>query len=294
MKQHFFRNIFLAFLLLIAVCTPAAPASARMLYGYNISETAIKERSAADIKAIRANHNFYKSKPVNHYIMQPRHYNNRAFDFYLVLSLVAILAFLRLAHPQYFRNLLKAFSNTVISARQLKEQLQQNSAANLGMNIFFCLSGGVYAFYAVRYLSGNNFQTITYPPSIILSFAVLAFMVIYSVRYLSLKFAGWVFQIDTATEGYAFNVFLVNKILSVILLPFTIIMALGQGQWVQLCLFLSLIIIGLSFLNRYARSQSAFSSFARFSRFHFFVYLCASELLPLAVLLKLLYRWLLY
>lgn len=294
MKQQFFRNAILAFWIVIGLTFTPTLGSARMLYGYNISEAAISKRAQADVDSVRAQHNFYKAKPVASYILQPRVYNNRAFDFYLVISLVAILALLRLAHPQYFRNLLKAFSNTAISARQLKEQLQQNSAANLGMNIFFCLSGGVYAFYAVRYLSGNSFNTFAYPPAIILSFAVLAFMVIYSVRYLSLKFAGWVFQIDTATESYAFNVFLVNKILSVMLLPFTIIMALGEGQWVQVCLFLSLVLVALSFLNRYARSQAAFSSFARFSRFHFFVYLCASELLPLAVLLKLLYKWLLY
>jgi len=295
MKQHFSRNILLFAILLTLFAGYSIPASGRMLYGYEITEHAVKERTRTELKLARAKHPFYNRQHASNYIVQleqPHVYNNRAFDFYLVLGLVTILAFLRLAHPQYFRNLLKAFGNTAVSARQLKDQLQQNSAANLGMNLFFCLSGGVYAFYATRYLSGNIFRT-AYPPGIILMFAILAFAVIYSIRYLSLRFAGWVFQIDTATENYAFNVFLVNKILSIVLLPFIIIMALGQGQWVQVSLFLSLVIIALSFLNRYARSQSALSSFVRFSKFHFFMYLCASELLPLAMLLKLLSKWLL-
>jgi len=295
MKQFFSRNILFIVVLLALFAGRSIPVSGRVLYGINISEQAVKERAKAETKLIRARHPFYNRLHANNYIVQveqPRHYTNQAFDFYLVLGLITLLAILKLAHPQYFRNLLKAFSNTAVSARQLKDQLQQNNAANLGMNLFFCLSGGVYAFYATRYLSGNNFRA-TYPPGVILTFAILAFAAIYSIRYLSLRFAGWIFQIDTATENYAFNVFLVNKILSIVLLPFIAIMALGRGQWVQVSLFLSLIIIVLSFLNRYARSQSALSSFVRFSKFHFFMYLCASELLPLAILLKLLSKWLL-
>ena len=52
----------------------------------------------------------------------------------------------------------------------------------------------------------------------------------------------------------------------------------------------SFFIVGILFCIRYLRSWSVFGAFFRFSKFHFFLYLCASELLPLAVLVKILTR----
>jgi len=82
--------------------------------------------------------------------------------------------------------------------------------------------------------------------------------------------------------------------LGILLLPFTIVMAFGTPDIAQLALFISVLLILILFINRYMRSWQVFGSFFQYSKFHFFTYLCASELLPLAVLMKLLVRGLLY
>ena len=46
---------------------------------------------------------------------------------------------------------------------------------------------------------------------------------IYLVKFLVLKFIGWVFSISRATDIYIFIVFLVNKMLGIFLLPFLIV-----------------------------------------------------------------------
>ncbi|NCX94981.1 MAG: DUF4271 domain-containing protein [Chitinophagia bacterium] len=48
-----------------------------------------------------------------------------------------------------------------------------------------------------------------------------------------------------------------------------------------------LVVIGM-FLNRYIRSWKIFDAIFHNSKFHFFLYLCTSEILPMAVLLKIL------
>lgn len=77
-------------------------------------------------------------------------------------------------------------------------------------------------------------------------------------------------------------------------MPFIVLLAFGNGAWMNSLIIFSFILIALLWLNRYIRSWQIFGSFFQYSKFHFFTYLCASELLPLAVLMKLMVQGLLY
>ena len=118
--------------------------------------------------------------------------------------------------------------------------------------------------------------------------------IIYLAKYLAVRFSGWAFRVEGVTEHYLFNVFLINKVLGIILVPFVIILAFADHNVVQQMIVISFIVSGILLLNRYIRSWQVFGSFFQYSKFHFFMYLCASELLPLAVLMKLLVKGLMF
>jgi uncharacterized membrane protein len=159
------------------------------------------------------------------------------------------------------------------------------------MDLIFCISLGLYLYYAINHIH-NQKALSDYPVIVVILALILLLVVVYAVRFMFLKFTGWVFNISEITDNYTFNVFLINKILGIAIIPFTVILAFGTGQWVQASLFLSFVVIAILFLNRYVRSGVVFGYFIKFSKFHFFMYLCASELLPLAVLMKLVNQWL--
>ena len=117
---------------------------------------------------------------------------------------------------------------------------------------------------------------------------------IYIIKYAAVRFSGWAFRVEGITEHYLFNVFLINKVLSVALLPFIIVLAFADRNVAQQVVIVSFVTAGALMLNRYFRSWKVFGSFFQYSRFHFFMYLCASELLPLAVLMKLLVKGLMF
>lgn len=292
MKLHFsLPGVYFILLLLLSTLMPAS-AQARMLYGFNIPEPALtqkaKERVAGDLRQ----HPLLTPKA--EYLVaieKPHKANDRSSEFFLLLGLIAFIGIFRLANPSYFRNLFRAFRNPTLSTRQLKEQLRQDSAASLTLDIIFCISIGIYVYFALSHIHHQKF-TAAYPGGLLMLGFVLLFIVVYVVRFLFLKFTGWVFNIAEITDTYTFNVFLINKILGIAIIPFTIILAFGQGAWVQASLFISFLVIGILFLNRYLRSGVVFGYFLKFSKFHFFMYLCASELLPLAVLMKLVNQWL--
>lgn len=232
-----------------------------------------------------SNSNIISSVAVPHFM------DNKTADFYLLLFACIILGVIRIMDPRYFQNLWKAFINPTLSARQLKEKLEGAPLSSLLMNIFFAITSGAYIYYAVRLLIPQRTGNI--PPSLLVVMLITGMMTIYLGKYALIRFSGWAFKIEGVTEQYIFNVFLVNKILAVLLLPFVIILAFGDNYLTQPAMIVSVIAIGLLLINRYTRSWQVFGSFFQYSKFHFFTYLCASELLPLAVLLKLLVRGLL-
>lgn len=213
-------------------------------------------------------------------------------DFYLLLSLCLLLGIIRFIDPRYFVNLWAAFWNPTLSARQLKDQLQGAGLPNLLMNIFFSISVGSYIYYVVRFYTPHPSGVI--PSSLLIIMLIVGTALIYSIKYIAIRFSGWAFRLETVTEQYLFNIFLINKILAMILIPFVIMLAFADAGVVKQMVVISFITGGILLANRYFRSWQVFGSFFQYSKFHFFMYLCASELLPLAVLMKLLVKGLMF
>lgn len=217
---------------------------------------------------------------------------DRTLDFYVLLFLCFVLGFIRLLDPKYFYNLWRAFTNPTLSNRQLKEQIQGAGISNLMMNVFFTISAGTYLYYVIKLLTPNRVGSIS--SFLLIVMLIAGTMLIYIAKYAAVRFSGWAFRVEGVTDHYLFNVFLMNKILAIVLLPFIVIMAFSEPMWAHPIIVVSFIACLLLFVNRYVRSWQVFGSFFQYSKFHFFTYLCASELLPLAVLMKLLIRGLLF
>jgi hypothetical protein len=218
-------------------------------------------------------------------IATPRVMTDQTIDFYLLVLLCILLGVVTYTDPRYFNNLWRVFT-TPGQSTAARDQMDISVLSNALMNLFFVIVGGAYVFYLV----GGNASF--YLGSANRSYFILTLIggvsLIYFIKYVVLRFTGWAFKIKQITEYYIFNVFLMNKIMAIVLLPLVIILAFADKGFHNPVVIISAAVIILLFLNRYLRSWRAFGSFFQYSRFHFFTYLCASEILPLAVLMKLL------
>jgi hypothetical protein len=242
--------------------------------------------------SIIASHPMIATKVIISDIELPHVMKAQTADFYLLLFLCLILGLIRFMDTRYFFNLWRAFLNPTLSNRQLKEQLQGSGFPNLLMNIFFTIAGGSYMYYIVRFFTPVHSGVI--PPSLLIIMLITGTGLIYLAKYAAVRFSGWAFRVEGITEHYLFNVFLINKVLGITLIPFIIILAFADHQLAQPVVIVSFVVAGILLLNRYIRSWQVFGSFFQYSKFHFFTYLCASELLPLAVLMKLLVKGLMF
>ena len=290
--MHFSRTISCVILLLLSINAHAIVVpSAYGIFTFPNSAT-LQQGTIAMTDSFLARQPMMASKQVISDIELPHAMESQTADFYLLLFLCLMLGLIRFMDTRYFLNLWRAFWNPTLSNRQLKEQLQGSGLPNLLMNIFFTFAGGAYIYYVVKFFTPHHSGVI--PPSLLIIMLITGTGLIYLAKYATVRFSGWAFRVEGITEHYLFNVFLINKVLGITLIPFIIVLAFADHEWAQQVVIISFIVAGVLLLNRYIRSWQVFGSFFQYSKFHFFMYLCASELLPLAVLMKLLVKGLMF
>ncbi len=214
---------------------------------------------------------------------QERKRESHELLFYILTGLVGMLAAIRLIFPKYFKNLFLLVMQTSVRQKQTREQLLQNNLASILLNCLFLASAGLYVSLLVQYKHWINL-----PFYQLVAYSSLLLLVVYLGKFLFLSFSGWVFNVSEATNAYTFIVFLVNKVLGIILIPFVLVLTYSPEPLMKVATTISLGICSILFVYRYLIGFGAIRNNLKVSALHFFLYLCAVELLPLVLIYKLL------
>jgi hypothetical protein len=226
---------------------------------------------------------FVQEKEPLYLLLQERKRQSKDELFYLVTGLVLFLAFTRLVFSKYFANLYRLFFQPTFRQKQTREQLIQNNLPSLFFNLLFILSGGAYITLLGSYF---NVSAINFWVLFLYSSASLA--TLYLIKFLFLRFSGWLFNVREATSTYIFIVYLINKVLGIILIPFVSILAFSNQQIIAVAVTISLLIIASLFCYRYIISYAPVRKEIKVSPIHFFFYISAFEIIPLLLIYKLL------
>jgi hypothetical protein len=204
--------------------------------------------------------------------------------FYILAGVLLLLGLIRLVFAKYFGDLFRIFFQTTFRQKSIREQLLQNKMASLLLNIFFCISGGLFLYFVGNYegwLLAESFLK-----KALLCIALIAG--VYFTKYISLRISGWLFGMKEVTDTYLFIVFLINKVVGVLLLPATLILALGSPSLQPVLLVVSIILLIILYLYRYLIALPLVRNHSGLTGFHFFIYLCAFEVIPVLLIYKLL------
>jgi len=201
--------------------------------------------------------------------------------FYGILILIFLYGFVNNVFPQYFSKLFKQFSQSSLRMIQYREQLLQNSLGSLIINICFILSFSLMSTLLIfnRHLLALSFWEGFFYISLFFTF-------LYIGKYISLQIAGYVFNSKELVNTYVFVVFMINKVLGVLLVPFILVLAFAKPIFHPYAIGGAALITVLLILYRYLFSLTSVRNKLHISSFHFFLYLCAFEILPLTILYK--------
>lgn len=206
--------------------------------------------------------------------------------FYAIVALLFLYGFIVQIAPQYISKLFSQFSQSSLRMMQNREQLLQNSLASFIMNIGFIISFSLMAtliIFNAHLLPINFWQGFLY--------MCLFFMGLYFGKYICLTIVGYIFNTNELVQTYIFVVFMINKVLGILLLPFIAILAFATPLLYPLAIGGAGVLMVLLILYRYLFSLTSVRNKLHISSFHFFLYLCAFEIIPLLILYKLIVQY---
>lgn len=152
------------------------------------------------------------------------------------------------------------------------------------MNLFFIITGGLFIA-----LLGVQYRWVAIPFWWLALYCTVILACVYLAKFLVISFAGWVSNSMEAASTYSFIVFLINKILGLILLPIVILMAFADENIRNISVTVAACIAAFLLFYRYAVSLTIIRRNLKISPLHFFIYLCAVEIMPMLVIYKVLF-----
>ena len=206
--------------------------------------------------------------------------------FYLILFILFLYGVINNIYPQYYPKLFSQFSQSSLRMLQNREQLVQNTIASLASNINFILSFSLMSTLLIfkQHLLPISFWQVYF-------YICLFFLALYLCKYLCLQVVGYIFNTNELINTYVFVVFMINKVLGILLIPFILLLAFSKPTFNSFSIIGAAILTLLLFLYRYLFSLTSVRNKLHISSFHFFLYLCAFEIIPLLILYRFIVKY---
>lgn len=209
---------------------------------------------------------------------------NTDLVFYVLIFIIFFLALIKNSFPKYFNSIFSLSFQATFRQTQTREQMSQNFFPAFMLNVLFILSGGLFITLFAQFY---KWTTIPFWQLFIYSTTILG--IIYIIKYFVIFFTGWVFDSPDAAAEYRFIVFLINKLMGILFIPILFVIAYTDDEVKKIAITIALCIAGLLIALRYLVSLARIRKNLNLAAFHFFIYLCAVEIMPLLVIYKLLF-----
>ena len=213
-----------------------------------------------------------------------RNEGNYDIVFYTLIFLLFFLGLVKTSFPKYVSSIFSLSFQATFRQTQTKEQMAQNFFPAFMLNVLFVLCGGLFI---TMFAEFNHWTKIVFWQLFVYATGIL--LIVYLIKYLVIRFTGWVFNAKDAAIEYGFVVFLINKLLGVVIIPLLFLIAYANSKVQSIAITIVLCLAILSLAIRYLVSLARIRKNLSITAFHFFIYLCAVEIMPLLIIYKLLF-----
>jgi hypothetical protein len=171
--------------------------------------------------------------------------------FPVLLSVFAMFTFLRIFYARYFSRLFSAFANSNMANQVVRDENLLIQRASILLNIVFYMVAALFLYFLSFCLAlGDGGAGLRIQP---LPFFTILVAAVYSLKLIILKACGYIFGMDREMSAYIFNIFLVNSVLGMALLPLVGLLAFASwipAAWISAA---SLVVIAATFVYRLFR-----------------------------------------
>ena len=201
----------------------------------------------------------------------------------IILVLFVYTALLNITLGADIRDIFRSFYGKR-SAQFDKESRGINLWAFIGLYLLFALTFGLFLYQLASYNSKY------YPISGIQLFMALSLIIVvlFAFKFVILRFLGFLFDINKVVSEYITALYLTYFNIAFVFLPVALCFSLMQAALIPYLLAIAAILIVIIFVWIYLRSSVSIISNIRFHKFYLFIYLCALEICPILILIKVL------
>ena len=223
-------------------------------------------------------------KPKWYDIEQQRKSKNDAWIFFILLQMLIVLTVLKLAFQNDFSNLFKIFTNANIASQIGRTAKDDITLSSVLMSTIFITTMSVYIRFVLLHF---------YPQSVLqnnFSIVILIFLfTLFSlVKYASLKYIGNIFEITPTVDEYLFNLSAITRTIGISMIPLLFMLYASSENYFNYILIISLIILSIGLVMVVIRGLSTSYKLMYSSMYHFLIYICVGEILPIFLFIKLL------
>ena len=209
--------------------------------------------------------------------------NNKEWLFYSFLSLFFFVGLINALYSNYVAKLFRGYINEGFLFFQAKDQMSQYSVSSSLFNIFFFLTAAFFLFFSIG-LKDATFEQSRWS---ILALIFFIIALVYLVKFIFLNLIGWLVNLQEVFSTYTFIVFLNNKIIGIILLFSSFGMAFSSKETASTISNMTITVLSLLFLYRLFKGYNLFSKQAKMTIFSYLLAVFSLEILPTAVIIKL-------
>ncbi len=205
--------------------------------------------------------------------------------FFIILLLLVLFTWIKVFYQKNIVQIGQAFVSMTVTNQIVRDENILVQRASILLTILFNISAALFLFQLSTYFDWN----FLFIAEGLLRFMVFALLisVVYTIKFLILKVVGFLFDSDRPIANYIFNIFLINNMLGIGLSVMVTLMFLLPRQWFPYLVLFSILLISFSYIYRLMRGLTIGLNSFSMSKFYLFLYLCALELAPLLVFIKL-------
>ncbi len=205
----------------------------------------------------------------------------------IILILSVLLAIINTLHRQGLQRTFSAFSNPNMMNAQYRSGKGNNITLYLLAYTLYIASAGTFL-----YLLAQHFEYHIWENGILAVLICITFVAVTMFgKHVLLNILAWIMPFDKELNLYNYMISVFNHIIGIVLLPFIILAAFAPQPFSKWALIGGVGSVLIIYLYRAFRALIIGGKFISFHKFHFFLYLCAVEIAPLLILIKLLKIW---
>jgi hypothetical protein len=207
----------------------------------------------------------------------------RRFLFITVLSVLIILTLLVTIFRILIEKIWKAFLNDNLLNQLLREQSAGVTTAYSLLYLMFLINAGIFLFLGSKHfgikISGSNVSSLFICIGVLAGFFLL--------KNILLRIVGFVFPVQKEVSTYNFTIIVFNIVIGFLLVPAIMLTAYTAESMSRYVIYGTVGLLAATYLFRMLRGLFIANRFIAWHKFHFLLYLCAVEIAPLLIILKL-------